>query len=77
MPTLTQEQIAQRKTNLNGLKTAVLAWAAQEEARISKESLFIHSVLRSRGADNAAALNLLTGSAALGDEIDRFLALGT
>lgn len=77
MATLTAAQIAQRNSNLDALKAAAEAWADKEEARIINESLFIKSVLQARGADNVAALNLLEGTAELGDEIDRFLLLGT
>lgn len=76
MAKLTDEQIAQRNTNLDNLKTAVIQWANQEEQRITNESLFIRSVLQARGADVTGVLNLLAGASELGDEIDRFLLLG-
>lgn len=65
-----------RDANLDALKTAVDGWAKKETARIEKETRFIRSVLKGRGAEDAAAINLLEASDKLGDEIDRFLFVG-
>ena len=66
----------ERDTNLDNLKAAALQWAGEETARIEKETKFLRSVLRGRGAEDAAALNLLSADDKLGSEIDNFFFVG-
>lgn len=67
----------ERDANLDALQSAVSDWSRQEVKRVENETKFLRSILKSRGAEDAAALNLLQAAAELGDEIDRFLFVRT
>jgi uridine phosphorylase len=66
----------ERDANLDNLKSAVVEWGDKEVIRIEKETKFLRSVLTGRGAEDAAALNLLGANDKLGDEIDNFFLVG-
>lgn len=66
----------ERDANLDNLKSAAIEWGDKEIARIEKETKFLRSILQGRGAEDAAALNLLGANDKLGDEIDNFFLVG-
>lgn len=64
---------AERDARLKALKAAADTWFTLEKERLEKETQFLRQVLQARGANDAAALNLLEATQALEDEIAAYL----
>lgn len=67
---------ATRDANLDALVEAANEFFEQEKTRLDSESKFLRSVLKKRGADQVAALNLRESVLSMQDEIANYLFVG-
>lgn len=58
---------------MNALAKAAEDWFVLEKDRLDMETQFLRQVLTARGANDAAAKNLLEGVSSLEDEISAYL----